>query len=348
MVKEVKDVNGKVVATLLTEEDVDYTLGKKVLAVIGYGIQGRAQALCQRDFGHHVIVGLRKGKSWDQALKDGFVENDSLFTVAEACKKADVIQILLPDPVHGKVYKESIEPGLEPGKTLAFSHGYSITYRHIVPPRTVDVVLLAPKGPGSIVRETFSQGFGVPALYAIEQDATGEAEKTVLALARGIGATRPGVMKTTFKDETETDLFGEQVDLVGGIIELVKRAYETLLEDGRNPVLAYWEIHHELFGLIAPLSYKRGNAGMMRAVSDTAKYGAIVSGPRVIDESIKENMRDVLEDIKNGNFARQWDKAWAAKGPKSFTEDIKKLDNHPLEFIGKQVRKIMWPNEQVE
>jgi ketol-acid reductoisomerase len=348
MVKYVKDIDGKIVAELLTEEDASYSLGNKVLAIIGYGNQGRAQALCHRDTGNKIIVGLRKDEFWDKAVKDGFIEGETLFSIADASQRADIIQILIPDPIHGQVYKQHISQGVKTGKTLVFSHGYSITYKHIVPPRDVDVVLLAPKGPGDIVRETYKQGFGVPCLFAVEQDATGHARETVLALANGIGAMKPGVLETTFKDETETDLFGEQVDLVGGIIELVKNAYELLLKDGRNPVLAYWEVHHELFGLIAPLCYKRGNLGMMKAVSHTAKYGAIVSGPRVIDESIKENMNDVLDDIKSGKFAAKWDKDWATKGPKTFTEPMNKLAKHPLEFIGKQVRKIMWPDEQVE
>jgi ketol-acid reductoisomerase len=348
MVKHVKDIKGKIVAELLTEDDASHSLGDKVLAIIGYGNQGRAQALCHRDSGNNVVVGLRRGESWNKAVDDGFTEGETLFSIEDASKRGDAIQILIPDPVHGAVYNEHISQGVTTGKTLVFSHGYSITYRHIVPPPDVDVVLLAPKGPGDIVRETYQEGFGVPSLFAVEQDATGHARETVLALANGIGAMKPGVLETTFRDETETDLFGEQVDLVGGIIELVKNAYEILLEDGRNPVLAYWEVHHELFGLIAPLCYKRGNLGMMKAVSQTARFGAIVSGPRVIDDIVREKMIDVLEDVKSGKFSKKWDEDWASKGSKSFTEPMERLAKHPLEFMGKQIRRIMWPDEQVE
>ncbi|MHA2059572.1 MAG: hypothetical protein ACW976_02180, partial [Candidatus Ranarchaeia archaeon] len=196
MVKEVRDPNGKIIASLLTEEDVPYTLGDRVLAIIGYGIQGRGQSLNHRDSGNNVIIGLRKGNSWTQALEDGWVEGKTLVSVKEAVAKADIIHVLTPDPIHGDLYKSEIAPAMQKGSTLAFSHGYSIEYKHIIPPKECDVVLLAPKGPGSIVRQQYQAGFGVPALYAVFQDYSGKAKETVLALARGIGSSRPGVLET--------------------------------------------------------------------------------------------------------------------------------------------------------
>jgi ketol-acid reductoisomerase len=347
--KEVKDKNGTVVAVLFTEEDIDFTLDSKTLAVIGYGSQGRAQSLCFRDSGINVILGLRKnGNSWKKAIEDGWKEGENLFTISEAAKKADIIHMLIPDTVQAGVYEKEIKHNLKEGDVLSFSHGYNIRFKLIVPPKTIDVVMVAPKGPGTILREEYKKGFGVPALIAIEQDFSSNAKNIALAMAKAIGATKPGVLETTFKDETEIDLFGEQVDLCGGVTELVKKAYETLIEDGRNPVLAYWEVHHELFGLIAPLSYQFGNTGMLRRVSITARDGAIQSGPRVITEDVKTNMKKVLEDIKKGIYAEGWNKRYKEKAQAAVDEPIAELEKHPLEFIGKQVRKVMWPGKVVE
>ncbi len=348
MTKDIFDQNKKVIATMLTEEDVDSNLDGETIAVIGYGSQGRGQSLNMRDSKVNVILGLREGPSKDQAKKDGWVEGKNLFSVEDAAKKATIVYILTPDTVQAKIYHEKIEKHMKEGDALGFSHGYNIRFGHIKPKDNIDIIMVAPKGPGAIVREQYEDGFGVPALYAVEQDFTKRAKDRALGVAKAIGATKPGVLETTFKDETETDLFGEQVDLCGGVVEMVKAAYETLLEDGRNPVLAYWEVHHELYGLIAPLCYKFGNAGMLKRVSDTAKDGAFQSGPRVMDSHVKENMKKVLEDIKSGKYAKGWDARYAKKGRDAVTDEIKKLEKHTVEVIGKQVRKVMWPKNQVE
>ena len=347
MAKKIKDANGKVVAELLQDEDVSSDLEGQTLAVIGYASQGRGQSLCYKDSGVNTILGLRKGgDSWKQALKDGWEENESLFEIAEAVKKADIILMLVADTVQPEVYKKSIEPHLRDGQMLVFSHGFNIHFKQIVPPKNVDVTMIAPKGPGSVLRTEYENGFGVPALIAVHQDATGEAWSKILAMAKAVGATRPGVFKTTFKDEVESDLFGEQVDLCGGVIEMVKHAYETLIEAGYNPLLAYWEVHHELHGLIAPLAYKFGNYGMLSRVSLTARKGALVSGKRVMDSHVKENMKACLKDIQSGKFAKEWVEEYKQYGFKKLNEELEKLRSHPLEKVGKQVRQMMWPNNE--
>ncbi len=346
MPKEIKDAQGQVVATMLTEEDVKgCTLEGRTLAVIGYGSQGRGQGLCYRDSGVPVILGLRRGgSSWQQALADGWMEDETLFDIAAAAKKADIILILVSDHVQKQVYEDHIKPRLKRGKTLAFSHGFNINFKNIDVPSDVDLVLLAPKGPGVIVRREYEQGFGVPCLFAVEQDPSGTARDTVLAMARALGATKPGVFETTFKDETESDLFGEQVILCGGIVELANAAYDVLSEHGFNPVLAYWEVFHELHGLIAPCALKHGNTGMLRRVSPTARDGAIQSGKRVITDDIKMKMVAVLADIKSGEYARGNLQRFAEKGLDAVDEPIKEMDNTLFETVGRQVRQVMWPD----
>lgn len=347
MPKEIKDAQGKVVATMLTEEDVqDCTLDGKTLAVIGYGSQGRGQSLCYRDSGVNVILGLRKeGASWKKALEDGWKGGENLFDIASATANADIVLILISDHVQKEVYDSQILPMLKPGKCLAFSHGFNVHFKNIEVPKDVDLVLLAPKGPGVIVRREYESGFGVPCLFAVEQDPSGNARNIVLAMARAIRATRPGVLETTFKDETESDLFGEQVILCGGIVELANAAYDTLIKHGFNPVLAYWEVFHELHGLIAPCAFKHGNAGMLRRVSPTARDGAIQSGKRVITEDIKTKMEGVLADIQSGEYARGNLARFAEKGLAAVEEPIAEMDKTMFETVGRQVRKVMWPNE---
>ena len=347
MVKKIKDANGKVVAELLQEEDVSSNLDGKTVAVIGYASQGRGQSLCYRDSGINTILGLRKdGDSWKLALEDGWEENETLFEIPEAVKKADMIVMVIADTAQPEVYKAQIEPNLSAGKTLVFCHGFNIHFKQIIPPKNIDVSMIAPKGPGRIVREQYESGFGVPALLAVQQDYTGKAWDNILALADALGATRPGVFKTTFKDEVESDLFGEQVDLCGGVVEMVKHAFETLVEAGYNPLLAYWECHHELHGLIAPLAYKYGNIGMLNSVSLTARKGALASGKRVMDQHVKENMKACLEDIQSGKFAKEWVAEYKQYGFKKMQEELDVLAKHPLETVGVQIRKAMWPNEE--
>jgi ketol-acid reductoisomerase len=343
----IKDKNGDTVAELIKDEDVTSNLNNKTLAVIGYASQGRGQSLSYRDSGVKTILGLRKdGNSWRRALEDGWQPETTLFTIPEAVKKADIILLLTADTAQPEIYNEHIEPNLKPGQTLVFSHGFNINFKGVNPPEYIDISMIAPKGPGFVVREEYENGFGVPALVAVHQDHTGNAWDNILAMAKAIGATRPGVMKTTFKDEVESDLFGEQVDLCGGVVEMVKHAYDTLIEAGYNPVLAYWEVHHELHGLIAPLAYKYGNYGMLNRVSLTARRGAITSGKRVMDNNVKENMKSCLKDIQSGKFANDWMNEYKEHGFSKLLDDLKKIRNHPLEKVGKQVRKIMWPNNE--
>ncbi len=347
MAKQIKDANGKVVAELLQDEDVSSNLDGKTLAVLGYASQGRAQSLCYRDSGIKTILGVRKsGTSWKKALEDGWKENETLFEIDKAVKKADIILMLIADTAQPEVYKSEIGPNLDDGNMLVFSHGFNIHFKQIIPPNNIDVAMIAPKGPGSIVRQEYENGFGVPALIAVQQDYTGKAWDNILAMAKAIGATKPGVFKTTFKDEVESDLFGEQVDLCGGVIEMVKHTFDTLVESGYNPLLAYWECHHELHGLIAPLAYKYGNVGMLNRVSFTARKGALRSGKRVMDEHVKKNMKDVLNDIQSGEFAREWVEEYKKYGFKKMQEELDKLAKHPLETVGVQIRKAMWPNNK--
>ncbi|MBI5389513.1 ketol-acid reductoisomerase [Candidatus Woesearchaeota archaeon] len=347
MPKQIKDAQGKVVGELLQEADVKSNMKGKMVAVIGYASQGRGQSLCYRDSGITTILGLRKdGPSWKKAQDDGWTPNKTLFSVPDAVKKADVVVILIADTAQPEVYQKDITPYLKAGKTLMFSHGFNVHFKGVVPPKNVDVIMIAPKGPGFIVREQYEAGFGVPALVAVHQDYSGKAWDTVLAMAKALGATRPGVLKTTFKEEVESDLFGEQVDLCGGVTKMVEHAYNTLVEAGYSPVVAYWEVHHELYGLIAPLAYKLGNVGMLNHVSLTARKGALLSGKRVMDKHVKDNMKACLKDIQSGKFAKEWMDEYKKYGFTKLQAELDDFSKEPVEFVGKQVRQIMWPNEK--
>jgi ketol-acid reductoisomerase len=308
--------------------------GKKV-AILGYGSQGHAHALNLKESGVDVVVGLRPGKSWDEAAEDGH----EVVSVKEAVEAADVVVVLLPDEVQAKVYKNEIEPGLKEGNTLIFSHGFNIHFNQIVPPQNVDVILVAPKAPGHLVRRTFTEGAGVPALLGIFQDVSGAAKDLGLAYTKGIGSTRAGVIETTFQEETETDLFGEQAVLCGGVSELIKAGFETLVEAGYQPQVAYFECLHEL-KLIVDLMYEGGIERMRYSVSDTAQWGDFVSGPRVIDASVKERMKDVLTDIQTGEFAKGWILENQANRP-VFNAINRRENEHLIAQVGRELREMM-------
>ena len=285
------------------EQDVKMdALKEKKVAILGYGSQGHAHAQNLRDSGVEVVVGLHDtSKSREKAKNDGF----EVVSVADATKMSDIVMCLMPDTAQKKIYDESIKDNLREGQTLAFAHGFNIHYNLINPPEFVDVVMVAPKGPGHLVRSVYKEGSGVPCLFAVYQDASGKARDTVLAYAKGIGGTRAGVLETTFKEETETDLFGEQAVLCGGCEELIKAGFETLVDAGYQPEVAYFECLHEM-KLIVDLMYEGGLERMNYSVSDTAEWGGYVSGPRVINDASREAMKDVLTDIQNGKFAREW------------------------------------------
>ena len=323
-------------AKMYYEKDCDLNkLTGKTVAVIGYGSQGHAHALNLRDSGVDVIVGLRKGgKSWPVAVKDGF----DVMTVPEAAQKADIIMILINDERQADMYKQDIAPYLTEGKAIAFAHGFNIRYKQIVPPAGVDVFMAAPKGPGHTVRSTYVVGKGVPCLVAVEQDASGHCLDTALAYIAGIGGARAGIMETTMHDETETDLFGEQAVLCGGIVELMRCGFETLVEAGYEPENAYFECIHEM-KLIVDLINKGGVAAMNYSISDTAEYGEYVSGPRILPyEQTKANMKAVLNDIQDGTFAGKWI-AENKNGRCFFNSHRDALAKHPMEVIGKQLRE---------
>ncbi|WP_251550896.1 ketol-acid reductoisomerase [Neobacillus muris] len=314
------------------QEDV---LQGKIIAIIGYGSQGHAHALNLKESGFDVVVGLREGKSWNKAVEDGV----DVRTVAEATAAADIVMILLPDELQPKVYQESIKPNLEAGNSLVFAHGFNIHFSQIVPPADVDVFLVAPKGPGHLVRRTFTEGAGVPALYAVYQDYTGNARDLALAYAKGIGAARAGVLETTFQEETETDLFGEQAVLCGGTTALIKAGFETLVEAGYQPEVAYFECLHEL-KLIVDLLYEGGLENMRYSISDTAQWGDFVSGPRVVNEETKARMKDILTDIQTGVFAKGWILENQANRPQ-FNAINRSENNHLIEQVGRELRGLM-------
>ena len=324
-------------ATVYYESDVDKDLLKdQTIAILGYGSQGHAHAQNLKDSGYNVVVGLYEGsKSWEKAEADGF----SVMTSDEAAKAADVVVMLVPDHIQGEVYRESVEPNLEPGNVLMFAHGFNIHYNIINPSDKNDVVMIAPKGPGHILREVYLEGIGVPALLAIHQDVSGRAKDVALAYADGLGSARAGVVETTFKDETETDLFGEQAVLCGGVTHLITTAYETLTEAGYPPELAYFEVLHEL-KLIVDQIYQGGIKYMRYSVSDTAEYGDYVSGPRVIDDRVKATMQQILGDIQSGEFAKEW-MAENAKGRGEFLRLRQTANEHPIEEIGAELRGMM-------
>ena len=317
-------------------------LNGKTIAIIGYGSQGHAHALNLRDSGCNVIVGLRQGgKSWPVAEKDVF----EVYTVAEASKKADIIMILINDEVQAEVYKRDIAPNLEEGNALAFAHGFNIRYKQIVAPAGVDVFMAAPKGPGHTVRSQYVAGKGVPCLIAVEQDASGKAYDIALAYIAGIGGARAGILETTMDEETETDLFGEQTVLCGGVVDLMQCGFEVLVEAGYKPENAYFECIHEM-KLIVDLINKAGIAGMNYSISDTAEFGEYVSGPRVLPhDEIKANMRKVLADIQDGTFAGKWI-AENKNGRTFFNSKRAQLGRHQMEVVGKQLRdEMLWKND---
>ncbi|SBW28045.1 ketol-acid reductoisomerase [Protofrankia symbiont of Coriaria ruscifolia] len=314
------------------------------VAVIGYGSQGHAHALNLRDSGVDVRVGLPEGsRSRSKAAEQGL----RVLTPAEASAEADVIMLLAPDTTHRKIYAESIAPNLSPGKALAFGHGFNIRYGLIEPPAGVDVFMVAPKGPGHLVRRTFTEGKGVPVLVAVESDASQGALALALAYAKAIGGTRAGALRTTFTEETETDLFGEQAVLCGGASALVQAGFETLVEAGYQPEVAYFECLHEL-KLIVDLMYEGGVSRMRYSISDTAEYGDVTRGPRVVTQSVKDEMRRILAEIRDGSFAREW-VAEDDAGRPQFTKLVEEGKKHPIEQVGAQLRPLMsWIAEPVD
>ncbi len=323
-------------AKLYYNQDINEKVleGKKI-AIIGYGSQGHAHAQNLKESGFDVRVGIRPGNSAERAKNDGL----EVKSVKEAAAEADVIMILLPDEKQKEVYENEIAEGLQAGNALVFAHGFNIHYKQIVPPADVDVFLVAPKGPGHLVRRTYVAGAGVPALVGVYQDATGQAKEIGLAYAKGIGGARAGVLETTFKEETETDLFGEQAVLCGGVTHLIKAGFETLVEAGYEPESAYFECLHEM-KLIVDLIYEGGFSNMRYSISDTAEWGDYVSGPRVITEDVKANMKAVLTDIQNGKFAKEWIEENQNGRPKY--NAIKKAETeHQIEKVGEELRAMM-------
>jgi ketol-acid reductoisomerase len=315
-----------------TDANLDLLNGKTV-AIIGYGSQGHAHALNLKDSGVNVVVGLYEG-SKSKAIAEA--EGLKVLSVAEAAKVADLIMILLPDDVQRSVYTNDIEPNLEAGNVLLFAHGFNIHFGQVVPPENVDVVMAAPKGPGHLVRRTYEQGQGVPALFAVYQDATGQARDRVMAYAKGIGGTRAGILETTFREETETDLFGEQAVLCGGLSELIKAGFETLTEAGYQPELAYFECLHEV-KLIVDLIVEGGLAKMRDSISTTAEYGDYMSGPRIITADTKAAMKEVLTEIQSGEFARNFI-VENMSGKAQFNAIRRREEEHPIEVVGKDLR----------
>jgi ketol-acid reductoisomerase len=319
------------------DDDADLSLlDGKTVAILGYGSQGHAHALNLKDSGVDVIVGLRSDSdSVAKAQEDGLEVTD----VADAASRGDVVMVLLPDERHHDVWNESIKDGIAPGNTLLFGHGFSVHYGEVDPPAEVDVALVAPKGPGHLVRRQYLEGSGVPGLIAVAQDASGDAQQLALAYARGIGCTRGGVIETTFKDETETDLFGEQAVLCGGVTELVRAGYETLVDAGYDPRLAYFECLHEL-KLIVDLMYEKGITGMRYSISNTAEYGDLTRGKRVISQATRDAMKEILGEIQSGAFAREWI-AENRAGQENFQRMRAEGQNHQIEREGKELRSKM-------
>jgi len=328
-------------ANIFRDKDCKLTfLKEKTIGMVGYGSQGRSQSLNLRDSGLSVIVSLKDATLIKKAKTDGF----TVMTTPQLAKKADIIVMMTPDVVQAQVYKDEIAPNLSAGKMLLFAHGFNIHYGQIVPPDNIDVAMIAPKGPGQMVREVFEQGQGVPALIAVHQDATGKAQQLALAYAKGIGASRVGVLETSFAEETETDLFGEQAVLCGGATSLIKAGFETLVEAGYQPEVAYFECLHEL-KLIVDLIYKGGIAYMRNSISETAKYGDYTRGPRVISEDVYDEMGEILAEIQDGRFAREWILENQAGRP--VYNALKKMESeHLIEEVGAEMRDMMpWLKE---
>ena len=331
-------------ANIYYQNDCDLNkLKGKTVAIIGYGSQGHAHALNLRDSGVDVVVGLYNGsKSWEKAEKAGL----KVMTSAEAAKAADIIMILINDEKQAKLYKESIEPNLTEGKTLAFAHGFNIHFKCIKPPKNVNVIMIAPKGPGHTVRSEYLAGKGVPCLIAVEQDATGDALDIGLAYALGIGGARAGVLETTFRTETETDLFGEQAVLCGGVCALMQAGFETLVEAGYDPRNAYFECIHEM-KLIVDLIYQSGFEGMRYSISNTAEYGDYITGPKIITEDTKKAMKQILKNIQDGSFAKEFLLDMSDAGSQVHFKAMRKLaSEHPSEKVGEEIRKLYsWNGE---
>ena len=323
-------------AKIYYQEDCNMSLLEgKTIAIIGYGSQGHAHALNLKESGCNVIVGLYKGsKSWAKAEAQGF----EVYTAAEAAKKADIIMILINDEKQAKMYKEDIAPNLEPGNMLMFAHGFAIHFGQIVPPADVDVTMIAPKAPGHTVRSEYQRGRGTPCLVAVNQDATGKALDKALAYAQAIGGARAGVLETTFRVETETDLFGEQAVLCGGVTALMKAGFETLVEAGYAPENAYFECIHEM-KLIVDLIYESGFAGMRYSISNTAEYGDYITGPKIVTDETKKAMKKILSDIQDGSFAKEWLLENQAGCP-HFNAMKRREAEHPLEKVGAELRKL--------
>ncbi|MCS7111134.1 MAG: ketol-acid reductoisomerase [Ignisphaera sp.] len=311
-------------------------LKSRIIAILGYGSQGRAWALNLRDSGLNVIVGLeRQGESWRRAVEDGF----SPIYTGEAVAKADIVVFMVPDMAQKSLWLNSVRPYMRRGTDMVFAHGFNIHYRVIEPPPGSDVYMVAPKAPGPMVRRTFLAGGGVPALVAVYRDVSGSALQKALAISKGIGCSRAGIVETTFKEETETDLFGEQVILVGGVMELIKASFETLVREGYQPEVAYFEVVNEL-KLIVDLIYEGGLLGMLRAVSDTAKYGGLTVGRYVVDESIRNKMEKVLDRIRSGEFAREWISEYE-RGMPTVNKEMRELESSTLETIGRRIRELI-------
>lgn len=318
------------------EKDVDMDVLKdKTIAVIGYGSQGMAQSNNMADSGLNVVVGLRKGgKSWESASNDGM----NVLSVEDAAKKADIIHVLIPDEIQATVYEKSIKPNLEEGNTISFSHGYNIHFQYIQPPENINITMIAPKGPGSMVRKQYLEGFGIPGLVAVERDYSGNALETALAMGKGCGLTRAGVLETTFKEETETDLFGEQAVLCGGVTELIKSGFETLVEAGYQPELAYFETCHEL-KLIVDLIYEKGFAGMWHDVSNTAEFGGLSRRERVVTSDAKNEMKRILDEIQKGKFAKEW--ALENQAGQPMLNRLRDIEGElEIEKVGSKLRKM--------
>ncbi len=331
-------------ANIYYQEDCNLSiLEGKTIAVIGYGSQGHAHALNAKESGCHVIIGLYEGSpSWDKAVKQGF----EVYTAAEAAKKADIIMILINDEKQAQMYNADIAPNLEEGNMLMFAHGFSIHFNQIIPPANIDVTMIAPKGPGHTVRSEYQAGKGVPCLVAVHQDASGKALDKALAYAMAIGGARAGVLETTFRTETETDLFGEQAVLCGGVCALMQAGYETLVEAGYDARNAYFECIHEM-KLIVDLIYQSGFAGMRYSISNTAEYGDYITGPKIITDETKKNMKKILADIQSGAFAKDFLLDMSAAGGQAHFKAMKKrAAEHPAEVVGEEIRKLYsWNNE---